>query len=67
MWSRRCPECNSNNYSANRSAEWWRCWCCGTKVSIEFQRVASKEEEKEVEKAHDIIDKHVGTDENRGR
>ncbi len=42
MATRRCPECESSNYSAASASEFWKCWCCGEKISIEFQ------EEKEV-------------------
>ncbi len=37
MMLRKCPECHEKNYSANSSAEFWRCHTCGTKVNIEFQ------------------------------
>lgn len=37
MKRRNCPECGETNYSANYSAEYWKCHTCGAKINIEFQ------------------------------
>jgi ribosomal protein L37AE/L43A len=44
MQVRICPECGVENFSGNTSAEFWRCWQCGGKVSVEH--VVKKPEEK---------------------